>query len=548
EVPKLADQKYSIYLAGTNLAGIVDAKVGVDVGGNTEITKINYVNSDKKQDVVIRTNSTATSLTINGPLDDVKHYGVVGDLTVTEVRSEHCYHEWGFVKNLVSFGTGKFVVEPTALFHQRKDQVAALFEGKTDSYVEGKDAQYSQHIYNEDGVCVVDGCHETTATHVHSWGEYAHDETTHWRVCASCGAKETEEAHTLTYSNITDDTHDENCAVCGYSKTGVTHTFIDDKCACGAQDQNVVQINMNGTLTMSMGESVNIKFNWGSAVFWSLNSQSQGADNQYHETISNESISISNINVEQNTATVTAKKAGTNTVKVTYNEVLGASVKFTISVSGTAQTATIDPSKYNNQTLGSPDQVDHLVFGEYSKYADVWEGETYCIMDQAGEGTIRAYSVTYSVENSSDETVIYILSQSAMIYPQGKISSITAKFKNIKTIDLGNLDFSAATEADDFKNMFSPSGTGLTKLTTIFATAEQVAQMHEFGISNTLMFQECTSLVGGNGTEWSEHGYISGSHYGTKGYYAYIDGQGLKETSYKGYFTDRTQSPYYVPE
>jgi hypothetical protein len=545
-----SESEYSIYLAGTTITGDISVGVGVDVGRNANVGNINYTNtSGPKQEVVIRTNSVDTALTVNGPSDDIKHYGIVGDLTVTAVRSDHCYHENGFVVNLVSFGTGKFVVESTALFHQTKADVANKFEGKTDSYVEGKDAQYSQHIYNEDGVCVVDGCHETTATHVHSWGEYEHDETTHWRVCASCGAIETA-AHTLAYSNNSGDTHDESCTVCGYSKTGVPHTFIDDKCACGAQDQNVEQIDAGGTLIMSMGESVNIKFNSDSAVFWSLNPPtSQGADNQYHETISNESIFISNINVEQNTATVTALKVGTNNVHVitTYiNEVPGTIVSspFSIVVSGTAQTATIDPSKYNNQTLGSPNQVDHLVFGEYSKYVDVWEGEPYCIMDQAGKGTIRAYSV----KNSSNETVVYILSKSAMIYPQQKISSITAKFKNIKTIDLGNLDFSAATGADDFKDMFYDGWSGLTNLTTIFATAEQVAQMHKFDLSNTKMFQECTSLVGGNETVWSEHGSSSGSYSGTKGNYAYIDGQVLEETSKQGYFTDRTQSPYYVAE
>jgi hypothetical protein len=110
-------------------------------------------------EVVIRTNSVDTALTVNGPSDDIKHYGIVGDLTVTAVSSDHCYHEWGFVANLVSFGTGKFVVESTALFHQTKAEVASKFKDETDSYyVEGKDAQYSQHIYNEDGICVVEGC------------------------------------------------------------------------------------------------------------------------------------------------------------------------------------------------------------------------------------------------------------------------------------------------------------------------------------------------------------------------------------------------------
>jgi prepilin-type N-terminal cleavage/methylation domain-containing protein len=154
-----SESEYSIYLAGTTITGDISVGVGVDVGRNANVN-INYKNeSDPGQNVVIRTNSVDTALTVNGPSDDIKHYGIVGDLTVTAVSSDHCYHEWGFVANLVSFGTGKFVVESTALFHQTKAEVASKFKDETDSYyVEGKDAQYSQHIYNEDGICVVEGC------------------------------------------------------------------------------------------------------------------------------------------------------------------------------------------------------------------------------------------------------------------------------------------------------------------------------------------------------------------------------------------------------
>jgi len=127
EVPSEETQKYSIYLAGENFTSPIRTRVGLDVGKNLGITEINYINtSGPEQEVVIRTNSVDTALTVNGPSDDIKHYGIVGDLTVTAVRSDHCYHEWGFVGNLVSFGTGKFVVESTALFHQTKADVASF--------------------------------------------------------------------------------------------------------------------------------------------------------------------------------------------------------------------------------------------------------------------------------------------------------------------------------------------------------------------------------------------------------------------------------------
>lgn len=92
---------YSIYWTGENL---VNQKVvnGFDAG-NSEITSIVYKNETATaKNVVIRTNSYATNLEVNGyvdPADSTKgdvinHYGLTGELTVTKC-AKACYHENG---------------------------------------------------------------------------------------------------------------------------------------------------------------------------------------------------------------------------------------------------------------------------------------------------------------------------------------------------------------------------------------------------------------------------------------------------------------------
>lgn len=112
EVP--SDPKYSIYLAGTNLNGSVDAKVGVDVGKNLGITAINYTNtSGNDKNVVIRTNSFETTLKINAPLDTVHHHGEAASVVVTAIASAS-YHEFGSIKGKATISAGHFVVEKDA--------------------------------------------------------------------------------------------------------------------------------------------------------------------------------------------------------------------------------------------------------------------------------------------------------------------------------------------------------------------------------------------------------------------------------------------------
>jgi prepilin-type N-terminal cleavage/methylation domain-containing protein len=125
KVPKLADQKYSIYLAGTNLAGIVDAKVGLDVGENLGITEINYTNTSgpngpTKQDVVIRTNSFDTVVTVTAfesgtfgsndyKCDSIRHFGDAKEVNIIKA-GQASYHEFGNV-GFTQVASGKFVAE-----------------------------------------------------------------------------------------------------------------------------------------------------------------------------------------------------------------------------------------------------------------------------------------------------------------------------------------------------------------------------------------------------------------------------------------------------
>ena len=93
--------KYSNYLAAGTYAPTLNITTGLDVGEHKEVTEVNYTNTNGKQDVVIRTNSASTKLTIavyeNGSESDtIRHYGSLGELVVTNAGM-HSYHEYGTV-------------------------------------------------------------------------------------------------------------------------------------------------------------------------------------------------------------------------------------------------------------------------------------------------------------------------------------------------------------------------------------------------------------------------------------------------------------------
>ena len=69
----------------------------------------NAQDSGNSQDVVIRTNSANTTLTINAPLDTINHYDELGTLNIIESATSS-YHEHGKV-NVADISKGRIVLE-----------------------------------------------------------------------------------------------------------------------------------------------------------------------------------------------------------------------------------------------------------------------------------------------------------------------------------------------------------------------------------------------------------------------------------------------------
>lgn len=109
EIP--SNPKYSIYLSkdATLADGTVTVSVGFDAGENENVTAVNYT-SDATQNVIIRTNSTNTVLTVSAKNSTVKHYDVAGKVLVTAVASES-YHEFGEVQGNIELADGRVVME-----------------------------------------------------------------------------------------------------------------------------------------------------------------------------------------------------------------------------------------------------------------------------------------------------------------------------------------------------------------------------------------------------------------------------------------------------
>ena len=111
---KLQESKYSSYLACT-VTGALETNKGLDVGENTGITEIKYVNTAGEQTVAIRTNGG--TLTVDAPLDIVHHYGAV-DKAVIEKIADASYHENGKVAVSLEVKAGHVVVEPSAVIKE----------------------------------------------------------------------------------------------------------------------------------------------------------------------------------------------------------------------------------------------------------------------------------------------------------------------------------------------------------------------------------------------------------------------------------------------
>ena len=103
--------KYSNYLAAGTYEATLYIKMGLDVGEHKEVTKVNYTNTNGKQDVVIRTNNFNTELTINAENDTVTHYGKASKVDDTAVAS---YHEYGELLGKITLNKGHVVIGSTA--------------------------------------------------------------------------------------------------------------------------------------------------------------------------------------------------------------------------------------------------------------------------------------------------------------------------------------------------------------------------------------------------------------------------------------------------
>ena len=107
---------YSQYLAGTDKTGDVVVTAGFDAGDNTGIATVTYNGGSTAKNVIIRTNSSATTLNINAYVgataqdsDTVKHYGYLGKLVVNTMATAS-YHEYGTVA-FATINQGRVVAE-----------------------------------------------------------------------------------------------------------------------------------------------------------------------------------------------------------------------------------------------------------------------------------------------------------------------------------------------------------------------------------------------------------------------------------------------------
>lgn len=104
---------YSVYFNNSDYSGSVDVKVGFDAGSNNKLTAVNYsANGGNAQDVIIRTVSYATKVTVNASSDTVRHYGPSYLVDITAV-ADKSYHEHGDVGR-IQIASGHVVAESGA--------------------------------------------------------------------------------------------------------------------------------------------------------------------------------------------------------------------------------------------------------------------------------------------------------------------------------------------------------------------------------------------------------------------------------------------------
>ena len=106
---------FSLYLqSGYDKETIAIEGLGLDVGENTGITTINYTGASSANDVVIRTNSQFTNLTIDGKSDHITHYGVGNFLTIDNVAPTSFHENGSWQKITLNDNDGKLVIESSS--------------------------------------------------------------------------------------------------------------------------------------------------------------------------------------------------------------------------------------------------------------------------------------------------------------------------------------------------------------------------------------------------------------------------------------------------
>ena len=100
-------ENYSNYLAAGTYEATLNIKTGLDVGEHTEITEVNYSNTNK-QKAVIRMNGG--KLSVNAPSDDVYFYGYAQEANITEVAGTS-FHVVDGIISYAEIAKGHFVVE-----------------------------------------------------------------------------------------------------------------------------------------------------------------------------------------------------------------------------------------------------------------------------------------------------------------------------------------------------------------------------------------------------------------------------------------------------
>ena len=98
--------KYSNYLALGYTKDLTNVQTGLDVGQNTGIAAITYKGIGTAQEVVLRTKSFDTVITVNAEKDVVHHHGDAKEVNVVKVAPSS-YHEFGTVSGNINLAYGK---------------------------------------------------------------------------------------------------------------------------------------------------------------------------------------------------------------------------------------------------------------------------------------------------------------------------------------------------------------------------------------------------------------------------------------------------------